>query len=85
MTSINITAAEPNKVDAPAQPVQNPQQNQQPGDQSQQQGGAPADGQAGAAEVSTDIRKARFAPKRRAFRYLEPVVIEEATRCTTIR
>ncbi len=42
MTSINITAAEPNKVDAPAQPAQNPQQNQQPGDQSQQQGGAPA-------------------------------------------
>jgi len=42
MTSINITAAEPNKVDAPAQPVQNPQQNQQPGDQSQQQGGEPA-------------------------------------------
>jgi hypothetical protein len=41
MTSINITAAEPNKVDAPAQPSQNPQQNQQPGDQSQQQGGAP--------------------------------------------
>ncbi len=41
MTSINITAAEPNKVDAPAQPAQTPQQNQQPGDQSQQQGGAP--------------------------------------------
>ena len=43
MTSINITAAEPNKVDAPVQPVQNPQQNQQPGDQSQQPGGAPTD------------------------------------------
>jgi len=41
MTSINITAAEPNKVDTPAQPSQNPQQNQQPGDQSQQQGAAP--------------------------------------------
>jgi hypothetical protein len=41
MTSINITAAEPNKVDAPVQPAQNPQQTQQPGDQSQQQGGAP--------------------------------------------
>ena len=41
MTSINITAAEPNKVDAPVQPAQDPQQNQQPGDQSQQQGGAP--------------------------------------------
>jgi hypothetical protein len=42
MTSINITASEPNKVDAPAQPTQNPQQqNQQPGDQSQQQGDAP--------------------------------------------
>ena len=41
MTNVNITAAEPNKVDAPAQPSQNPQQNQQPGDQSQQQGGTP--------------------------------------------
>ena len=41
MTSINITAAEPNKVDAPAQPAQTPQQNQQPGDQNQQ-GDAPA-------------------------------------------
>ena len=42
MTNINITAAEPNKVDAPAQPAPTPQQNQQPGDQSQQQGGAPS-------------------------------------------
>ena len=41
MTNVNITAAEPNKVDAPAQPSQNPQQNQQQGDQSQQQGGTP--------------------------------------------
>jgi hypothetical protein len=40
MTSINITAAEPNKPDAP-QPSQNPQQNQQGGDQGGQQGGAP--------------------------------------------
>ena len=43
MTNIDITASEPNKVDAPAQPSQNPQQNQQPGDnQNQQQGGAPS-------------------------------------------
>jgi len=44
MTNVNITAAEPNKVDAPAQPSQTPQQqNQQPGNnQNQQQGGAPS-------------------------------------------
>jgi hypothetical protein len=43
MTSINITASEANKpAETPAQPSQNPQQTQQPGDnQNQQQGGAP--------------------------------------------
>jgi hypothetical protein len=46
MTSINITASEANKpAETPAQPSQNPQQTQQPGDnQNQQQGGAPNKG-----------------------------------------
>jgi hypothetical protein len=42
MTSINITASEANKpAETPAQPSQNPQQTQQPGDNQNQQQGAP--------------------------------------------
>jgi hypothetical protein len=38
MTTVQISASEPNK---PAQPANNPQQNQQPGDNQNQQGGQP--------------------------------------------
>ena len=41
MTSINITASEPNKHANPSQPSQTPQQNQHPGQQNQQQGDQP--------------------------------------------
>jgi hypothetical protein len=40
MTNVNINASEPNKPVTPAQPSQNPQQNQQPGDGQKQQGGS---------------------------------------------
>ena len=53
MTTVNITASEPNKPSSPGsnptpqqnqQPGSNPnqQQNQQPGNQNQQQGGTPS-------------------------------------------
>jgi hypothetical protein len=57
MTSVNITAPEPNKSANPAQPSPTPQQNQEPGQHNQQQERPDQQGQAGAANVIAGIMR----------------------------